>query len=133
MGFAGVLSWIFTPSQEQSTAPSLPGVYNYSERTRMEADQGKRQQRAYYEQANDRTNLSLITGASALAIGVGQALPAAWWARIMRGCSGRARAWAVWLGGIKRLSGLGPGQEGQGRAEWAGGAAGRWAADVGTG
>ena len=49
MGFAGVLSWIFTPSQEQATAPSLPGVYNYSERTRMEADQGKRQQRAYYE------------------------------------------------------------------------------------
>ena len=129
-----MLSWIFTPSQEQSTAPSLPGVYNYSERTRMEADQGKRQQRAYYEQANDRTNLSLITGASALAIGLGQALTG--------GLVGQDTARLFWKGaglggmawaGMQRLSGLGPGQEGQGRADRAGGAAGGWAADAGTG
>lgn len=79
----------------------------------MEADQDKRQQRAYYEQANDRTNLSLITRASALAIGLGQALTG--------GLVGQDTARAVLegrragrhsLGGFQRLLGLGCGPEG---------------------
>ena len=119
-GFMGVLSWIFTPSPEVATAKDFSGVYNYPERTRMEQDAGRRQERAYYDEVNKRTNTSLIAGAAAVASGVGYALIGG-----MVGTDNARLFWkgaglgATWWAGANGYLGWDLGKKGR-RQGWAG-------------